>query len=106
MNQTDLRIRGHRALSQAEVDLMNRIKAKSREMLELHEELVASLKTHEIALRNAIDNSPLGVSAAAASGELDRYRAAEPLRWASIGKTDIQTGTMAMIRAIAQSSEG
>ena len=28
--------------------------------------------------------------------------AAEPQRWAAIGKTDIQTGIMALVRAVAQ----
>lgn len=116
MNETDLRIRGHRELSQADVDLMNRIKAKSREMLELHEELLSSLKAQELALYNRIDNENLGKTKqqlmktrqdkVVATEELNRFRAAEPMRWASIGKTDIQTGTMAMVRAIAQSSEG
>ncbi|HSX85400.1 MAG TPA: hypothetical protein VLE50_08320, partial [Cellvibrio sp.] len=34
--------------------------------------------------------------------ELRRFNAAEPMRWLSIGKTDVQTGIMALIRAIAQ----
>jgi hypothetical protein len=34
--------------------------------------------------------------------ELRRFNAAEPHRWAAIGKTDIQTGIMALVRAIAQ----
>ena len=34
--------------------------------------------------------------------ELRRFHAAEPQRWAAIGKTDIQTAIMAMVRAVAQ----
>ena len=34
--------------------------------------------------------------------EYKRFCDAEPLRWASIGKTDIQTGIMALVRAVAQ----
>ena len=36
--------------------------------------------------------------------EFRRFEAAEPLRWAAIGKTDIQTGLMALTRAVAQPS--
>ena len=35
-----------------------------------------------------------------------RYVAAEPERWAAIGKTDIQTGIMALVRAVAQPAAG
>jgi hypothetical protein len=31
-----------------------------------------------------------------------RHAIAEPLRWAAIAKTDIQTGFMALVRAVAQ----
>ena len=34
--------------------------------------------------------------------ELRRFDRAEPQRWAAIGKTDIQTGIMALVRAVAQ----
>ena len=34
--------------------------------------------------------------------EYNRFMAAEPMRWAAIGKTDIQTGIMALVRAVAQ----
>lgn len=116
MQETDLRIRGHRVLSQADVDLMNRVKEKSRELLALHAELMDSLKAQEVALYNRIDNGSPGKTkqqimqarqdAAVATEELRNFRTADPYRWASIGKTDIQTGTMALVRAIGQSLEG
>ncbi|MCY1457050.1 hypothetical protein D9M71_743090 [compost metagenome] len=34
--------------------------------------------------------------------EYRRFVAAEPQLWAAIGKTDIQTGIMALVRAVAQ----
>jgi hypothetical protein len=37
--------------------------------------------------------------------EFRRFVAAEPMRWAAIGKTDIQTGIMALVRAVAQPGE-
>ena len=39
------------------------------------------------------------------SVEFERFCDAEPLRWAAIGKTDIQTGIMALVRAVAQPVE-
>jgi hypothetical protein len=52
--------------------------------MELHRELVGYLAVQ------------------AETDDLRRLHAAEPLRWASIGKTDIQTGVMALVRAVAQ----
>ena len=34
--------------------------------------------------------------------EWNRFKEADPLHWAAIGKTDIQTGIMALMRAVAQ----
>ena len=64
------KIKGYRDLSQAEIDLMNVIKAKAVELGAL----------------------------------CDRLKATEGLdqRWVAIGKTDLQTGTMALVRAVAQ----
>lgn len=44
--------------------------------------------------------SALGIEAP--SEEYSRFLKAEPARWAAIAKTDIQTGVMALVRAIAQ----
>ena len=66
-------IKGYRELSQDEIDLMNEVKQKGVELGELVEKL-----------RN---NRP-GIT-------LDQ-------RWVSIGATDLQTGLMALTRAIAQ----
>ena len=94
MDNQHRKISGYRELSQEEVDLMNRIKAKGAELLALQAELAAALgKQHfDLAkMREAFDQA-----------ELDRFVAAEPQRWAAIGKTDIQTGIMALVRAVAQ----
>ena len=95
MENQHRKINGYRELSQEEIDLMNRIKAKGAEMLELQAELVAHIKTR----RQACHHARLAVLD---QGELDRMDAAEPERWAAIGKTDIQTGIMALVRAVAQ----
>lgn len=102
MENQHRKISGYRELSQAEVDLMNRIKAKGAEMLELQAELVDLLKIHEAAKINAMDSARTSDCEAEAKAEFNRFHAAEPFRWASIGKTDIQTGVMAMVRAVAQ----
>jgi len=63
-------IKGYRDLTQAEIDLMNEIKAKSEELGAL----------------------------------VDKVRATPGIdsRWVSIGATDLQTGMMALTRAVAQ----
>lgn len=102
MENQHRKIAGYRELSQAEIDLMNRIKAKGAELLELQAELVRSLKSSEVAKYNNIDNAATNDVQAEANVELARFNNAEPFRWAAIGKTDIQTGLMAMVRAVAQ----
>ena len=95
MENQHRKIKGYRELSQEEIDLMNRIKAKGKEMLVLQAELVAHIKTR----RQACVMAHVAVLD---QDELDRMDAAEPERWAAIGKTDIQTGIMALVRAVAQ----
>ncbi|MHB1403893.1 MAG: Acb2/Tad1 domain-containing protein [Thiobacillus sp.] len=102
MENQHRKIAGYRELSKAEVDLMNRIEAKGAEMLTLQSELVTLLKQNELARVNAVDQAETSDQAAIEQFELDRFKLAEPFRWASIGKTDIQTGVMAMVRAVAQ----
>jgi len=92
MENQHRKIKGYRELSQAEIDLMNRIKAKGVELLELQAELVASLNDYQTYLTVSVGDD----------GEVQRFEAAEPFRWAAIGKTDIQTGIMALVRAVAQ----
>lgn len=81
---------------------MNRIKAKGAELLELQAELVDLMKLHEMNKLNAMDQAPTSDAEAEAKAEFNRFHAAEPFRWAAVGKTDIQTGIMALVRAVAQ----
>lgn len=104
MENQHRKISGYRELTQEEVDLMSRIRAKGAELLALQAELAGRLST----------DAEVKIAAAAASKlapedeaslecvEWRRFQAAEPLRWAAIGKTDIQTGIMALVRAVAQ----
>ena len=87
MENQHRKISGYRELSQTEIDLINRIKAAGAEILGLQEELVFLLADYQATISDQ---------------ELNRFFIAEPLRWAAIGKTDIQTGIMALVRAVAQ----
>lgn len=90
MENQHRQIKGYRELSQQEIDLMNRIKEKGAELLTLQAELAAMIGQQHF------DKSQ------GPADEFERFEAAEPMRWANIGKTDIQTGVMALVRAVAQ----
>ena len=107
MENQHRKIKGYRELSQEEVDLMNRIKAKGKELLDLQAELAGRLNTDLEVKQVAAKASKRAPEdeASPESVELRRFQDSEPLRWANIGKTDIQTGIMALVRAVAQPSE-
>lgn len=102
MDNQHRKIAGYRDLSQEEIDLMNRIKAKGKELLDLQAELAdrinADYLPKRIAAQKAIDENRETPELI----EFQRFKSAEPARWAAIGKTDIQTGIMALVRAVAQ----
>lgn len=104
MENQHRKINGYRDLSKEEIYLMNRIKEKGAELLALQAELAARLDTDEEVKRAAAIRSQLAPNdfASAEYQEWNRFKEAEPLRWAAIGKTDIQTGIMALVRAVAQ----
>lgn len=114
MENQHRKIKGYRELSQEEVDLMNRIKAKGAELLALQAELVGRLETDLITKRSDARSSMAGSESLTGTPydennggsdechEFRRFTDAEPQRWAAIGKTDIQTGIMALVRAVAQ----
>jgi len=96
MDNQHKKISGYRDLTQPEIDLMNRIKDKGRELLELQAKLVTALKVQQS------DKAAAVACNTDENAEFERFIDAEPLRWAAIGKTDIQTGVMALVRAVAQ----
>ena len=113
MENQHRKIKGYRELSQEEIDLMNRIKAVGTELLVLQAELAGRLSTDlEVKLSAAKQsvnslpylNQPYDEYSGATDEciEFRRFITAEPQRWAAIGKTDIQTGIMALVRAVAQ----
>jgi len=70
------KITGYRDLTREEIDLMNKVKQKGVELGELIQEIeIYSSQTGG----HAID-----------------------MRWLDIGRTDLQTGTMALVRSIAR----
>lgn len=81
MENQHRKISGYRELSQEEIDLMNEIKAHGPALEATIEKVRAFLDRD-----NAEHGSP----------------DAEPRRWAAIAKTDLQTGLMALTRAIAR----
>lgn len=81
MENQHRKISGYRELSQEEIDLMNEIKAHGVELQATIEKVHAFLDAD-----NAEHGSP----------------DAEARRWAAIAKTDLQTGLMALTRAIAR----
>lgn len=113
MENQHRKIKGYRELTQEDVDLMNRIKIKGSELLALQAELAGRLSADAEVKRSDAKRSMDGLSYAGQpydehNGgsdeciEFRRFESAEPLRWASIAKTNIQTGIMALVRAVAQ----
>ncbi len=109
MDNQHRKIAGYRELSQEDIDLMNRIKGKGAELLELQEELARHLQREQrrktsLAFGGVLAPVPERERCSGTSEELEYFRFidAEPHRWAAIGKTDIQTGIMALVRAVAQ----
>lgn len=98
------KIKGYRSLNQEELDLINRIKSKGKEFLALHDELMSRLITDTGVKCSAGDILKNGANYELSPEcvEWNRFQRAEPLRWLAIGKTDLETAVMAMVRAVAQ----
>lgn len=91
MENQHRKIKGYRELTEYEIELMNRIKEKGAELMALQQEVFDHVV---LELRTAVDVGNSEV--------VNRHRVTEPQRWANIGKTDIQTGIMALVRSVAQ----
>lgn len=83
MENQHQQIKGYRDLTQAEIDLMNRIKAHAELTHQLCEAVKQNLSTTTILPH-------------------DTQPATSPARWISIAQTDFQTGFMALTRAVAR----
>lgn len=89
MDNQHKKIKGYRDLDQEDIDLMNRIKEHEAKTMDLIREIRTKLVDAEFVAGADVE-------------ERERLRNAEPLRWASIARTDFQTGFMALVRAVAQ----
>lgn len=92
MDNQHRKISGYRELSQAEIDLMNKIKAVGEQL----GEVVDDVFKHLTEQRNKALNAANGQE------EWQRITQADGTRWAAIGRTDLQQGLMALTRAVAQ----
>lgn len=90
MDNQHRKISGYRELTRAEIDLMNEIKALGPQIDAVLEKCRAHIDEQYEARRGTSNQ------------ETKRLAAAEPGRWLSIAKTELQQGLMAATRAIAQ----
>ena len=87
MNQP---ITGYRLLNEAELSLINEIKEHGEQTRELVN------RVHQFCIER--DQQPL------APDHAPHSLVTQPLRWAAIGQSDLQTGYMALVRAVAAPS--
>lgn len=90
-------ITGYRDLSQADVELMNEIKAEGLRIQTLHQKVCAHYGRARRAAGKIAPEPGRGES-----DETHRLDAAEPDRWLGIAETHLQVGLMALTRAVAQ----
>ncbi len=107
MDNQHTKIKGYRDLSQAEIDLMNKIKSHAQET----EALLNEVYAHNCAQFNATrapeppEDNPFDSVPPPTKAQLEEYARltqANPHRWQSIAKTHMQEGFMALVRAVAQ----
>lgn len=96
MENQHRKIDGYRELSQADIDLMNRIKSFGPQL----QELVAAVDQHIVNQREAAQNA--SIKARCRIDEQGRLDAASPEMWLENGKQGLQAGLMALTRAVAQ----
>lgn len=90
-------ISGYRDLSQAEIDLMNEIKALGPQI----EAVCAKVQAHLIAQREACATFD-GEDALPKFAEQLRLDRADPQRWLNWGRDSMQANLMYLTRAVAQ----
>ena len=86
MDNQHTKISGYRDLTQEEIDLMNEAK---------------QLEARCLAFRSNVEKN-LNNKASSKQSEQERYTNAQAYRWIAIARTDLETGFMALVRAIAQ----
>lgn len=100
MENQHRQIFGYRELTQAEIDLMNEIKALGPQI----EDVVEKIKAHNSEQRRLCFQSQDGKELAQATmvHEIDRLDAASPERFSALAEDKLQTGLMYLTRAVAQ----
>lgn len=93
MDNQHREISGYRELSQAEIDLMNEIKALGPQIAALVEKIEGHVDAQYKAALGE-DGEP--------NGDFDRMDAASPYTWVEDGKLSLQKGLMSLTRAVAQ----
>ena len=86
MDNQHTKISGYRDLNQEEIDLMNEAK---------------QLEAKCLAFRSHVEKKLIN-KALSKQSEKERYRNAQASRWIAMARTDLETGFMALVRAIAQ----
>lgn len=89
------KIKGYRQLSEEEQALMNEAK-------ELEQSAIRLLKKVRKHIQNQILNARSELAKDGRNIEIMRLSDAEPERWLSMARTDFQTATMKLCRAVAQ----
>jgi len=102
MENQHRKIKGYRDLSQVEIDLMNKIKEQGLVLQALVCEVQAHHRAQRAACAVTTDRFPAPPVPPDKQDEQNRLNAAEPERWASIGRTHFQEGLMALTRSVAQ----
>ncbi|HHA3594091.1 TPA: hypothetical protein ACODIZ_003618 [Salmonella enterica subsp. enterica serovar Newport] len=112
-------VMGYRPLSDMDVELINAIKAKGNELIQLFQHVGEMVVMKERQLWADCHNAETRLKAAQMSGDesavalaeeilknaqtqMNDFQISDAMRWAHIGRTDIQTGVMALVRAVAQ----
>lgn len=95
MDNQHRKISGYHELTQAEIDLMNEVKALGPQIESVIDKLQRHVNAQHVAAMNAMQND-------GKTGDQDHLDNASPRRWVAIGQTNLQQGLMALTRAVAQ----
>lgn len=87
MDNQHRKINGYMELTQEDIDLINEIKVKEAEFLLLVKKVKQNVHARASSCPEALDHATK----------------AGAYRWAVIGQTDIETASMALVRAVGQS---
>lgn len=96
MDNQHQKIKGYRDLSQEEINLMNEIKVLGPQIQTVIEKVKKHIATQRYNCRCDANMQVCDVE------EDRRLDAATPERFAAMAKTDLQTGLMYLVRAVAQ----